>query len=440
MRKMNVVMMTAAGLLLMVAAVLKVQEVMNVAIPSWDVRAQLFIDEAVKEGGSMPTWQANALGFFESYEFFLIQVPLEFALGAWLVCGLFRKAAWLAGTLCYFLFIFITLTKALLGFESCGCFGQVHVNPWITLAAIDVPFFLLLAIFRPKGEKLLPPPWPKVAHAIVCAVPILAVLVLAAPMIVTFRPEFKKPVEQTEVTAEAQLKLQAFKHKQEKAAWQKQTDELKQQAATLQQAALQLQAQLKQVQVSTAAEIEKLKAALDAQRLAELEAAKAAAEAQKAAEQAKIEIPEVVGTQGATEPLTPVETQTPKAEQWEWMPYVVEDEVRTKISEGLTIVLMYHHDCPTCADVVPAYSKYYAEMVEQGNDAFKIAFLAVPPYAETGPVPEDTTCILGKLTDEQKWEVMSPYVVALLDGELMKTWKQGTAPKAEEILDQVFSQ
>lgn len=438
MRKMNIVMMTVAGLLLMVAAVLTVHEVMTVTIPSWDVNAQYLMDEAVKEGGSMPQWQANVRGFWESYEFLLIQIPVEFALGAWMVCGLFRKAAWIGGTLAYFMFIFVTLTKALLGFESCGCFGQVHVNPWITLAAIDVPFFLLLLIFRPKGEKLLPPPWPKVGHAISCAVPILAVLVLTAPMIVTFRPEPKKPVQQTEVTAEGQLKLQAFKHKQEKETWQKQTDELKQQVATLQQAVTQLQAQLKQTQGTAAAEIEQLKAALNAQRLAELAAAKAAAEAQKPIEPIEVEVIKPVETETPTEVEMSIET--PKAKQWEWMEYVVEDDVRQQISEGLTIVLMYHHDCPTCAEVVPAYSKYYADMQEQGNDAFKIAFIAVPPFAEAGPVPDDTTCILGTLTDEQKWEVMSPYVVALLDGELMKTWKQGTAPKAEEILDQVFGQ
>jgi hypothetical protein len=50
-----------------------------------------------------------------------------------MVSGLFRKAAWIAGTLAYLGFIFVTLFKVIIGAESCGCFGQVHVNPWITL-------------------------------------------------------------------------------------------------------------------------------------------------------------------------------------------------------------------------------------------------------------------------------------------------------------------
>jgi hypothetical protein len=49
----------------------------------------------------------------------------------------------------------ITLYKAVTGAASCGCFGSVHVNPWITLFAIDLPALLALSIFRPK--PVLPP-------------------------------------------------------------------------------------------------------------------------------------------------------------------------------------------------------------------------------------------------------------------------------------------
>ena len=385
---MNKIVMTLVGLLLMAAALLKAHEVMNVGFPSW---------------------RDNPTGFWESYEFFLLQIPLEFALGAWMVSGLFRKAAWLAGTLCYFFFIFVTLGKALLGYESCGCFGQIHVDPWMTLWIVDVPFFLLLAIFRPKGCKLLPPPWPNTYHAILCGVPIIAFLVLAAPAIVAFRPEFKKPQEQTQVSAEGKIKLLQFQHQQEKAKWQQQTEDLKQ---TIQQ----LQAELDEAKEQTPTESN---------------AVEIQPEQQAAAEEQLIEQAPVTEQQG---------DQTPTAEQWDWLPFVVDDDVRRQISEGMAVVLMYHHDCSTCAETVPAYSRYYAEMVEQGNDAFKIAFLAIPPYDEHGPVPEESACILGKLTDQEHWEINSPFVVVLLDGELMKTWPQGTAPEPDKILEEVFGQ
>ncbi|AQT67591.1 hypothetical protein STSP2_00739 [Anaerohalosphaera lusitana] len=145
MKIMNRIVMTAAGLFLIVAGLMKAHQIMNEPIISD--------------------------GFWESWLFFVIQVPLEIGLGIWMVSGLFRKAAWLLGTLSFFGFIFVTAWKWYTGAASCGCFGQVHVDPKITLFAIDIPLFLLLAIFRPKGEKLLPPPWPHPLHCLIVAVP-----------------------------------------------------------------------------------------------------------------------------------------------------------------------------------------------------------------------------------------------------------------------------
>jgi thiol-disulfide isomerase/thioredoxin len=80
---------------------------------------------------------------------------LELALSIWLLSGLFKKAAWLAALVCYSFFSMITLYKAVTGAASCGCFGSVQVNPWITLFAIDLPAVLALSLFRPK--PVLPP-------------------------------------------------------------------------------------------------------------------------------------------------------------------------------------------------------------------------------------------------------------------------------------------
>jgi hypothetical protein len=373
MRVMNKIVMILAGLLLIVGTSLKFQEMLSVCIPSW---------------------RTNPLGFWESYEFFLIQIPLEFALGVWLICGLFRKAAWIAGTLCYLGFIGVTLTKAVTGAESCGCFGQIHVNPWITLLAIDVPFFILLAYFRPKGCKLLPPPWPNMFYLLAVAIPTIGLMVLAAPALVTLKPDCIK-VEDKQPDAAIQLRLQLHKFKQKLTSKQQEIEELKKKFEAQKQTVLPIETE-----------------------------------------------PIVTDPQSespATENDPPID-QPPAIEKWDWLEFVVEEEVRQQISESLTVVLMYHHDCEICAEKVPAYSDYYAEMVELGNGEFKIAFLAMPPYGEEGPVPKDTSCILGTLTDEQDWLVMSPYVVALLDGELVKTWEQGTAPEPEKILEEVFGE
>jgi thiol-disulfide isomerase/thioredoxin len=130
-------------------------------------------------------------GLWESWEFFLIQIPLELGLGIWLVCGLFRKAGWLLGLIAFGGFIGITLFKGITGEASCGCFGVVKVNPWITLIVVDIPIFLLLAIFRPKGEKLFPPPWPKAAHFFAIAIPTFILLPAIEYVLITNKPQMK---------------------------------------------------------------------------------------------------------------------------------------------------------------------------------------------------------------------------------------------------------
>ena len=132
-------------------------------------------------------------GFWESWEFFLIQIPLELGLGIWLLCGLFKKAAWLTAVLSFASFIVVTLHKGLIGAASCGCFGRVDVDPWTTLLAIDIPFFLVLLIFRPKGEKLLPPPWPLAKHFFGVAIPTFTLMAVILPVLI-----FNKPPEKTD--------------------------------------------------------------------------------------------------------------------------------------------------------------------------------------------------------------------------------------------------
>lgn len=77
----------------------------------------------------------------------ILQVEFELALGIWLLSGLFPKAAWLVALGCFGLFSLITFLKGLTGAASCGCFGSVHVNPWVTLLAIDLPAVISLGLF-----------------------------------------------------------------------------------------------------------------------------------------------------------------------------------------------------------------------------------------------------------------------------------------------------
>lgn len=130
-------------------------------------------------------------GLWESWEFFLIQIPLELGLGIWLLSGLFRKAVWLVAVISFGLFSLVTLQKIISGAESCGCFGRVQVDPWITFLAVDISFLLALLIFRPKGRKLLPPPWPSAKHFFGVVIPTFVIMAVLMPVLIFNRPPDK---------------------------------------------------------------------------------------------------------------------------------------------------------------------------------------------------------------------------------------------------------
>jgi hypothetical protein len=360
----NRIIMVIAGLLLAAAALFKVHEALTVYIAPW------------REG------------IWESYEFFLLQIPLEFALGVWILSGVFRKAAWIAGTLAFFAFIIITLAKGILGFESCGCFGRVHVNPWHTLFIVDIPIFLLLLIFRPKGEKLLPPPWPHPFHALATAIPAIGFMAIAAPLLVAFRPEFKKPGDWTSVKP------------------------------------------VRPIPIDRPVLNPQPKDPAPAQPEPALPVPAPTPPTSEPSDPAPTAVNE-------TEPAAPTATTPPAedAQQWPWLQHI---DIADQIKHGLTVILMYHHDCPTCAEMMPRYSEYCKQMQERGDQSIQVAFIAIPPFHQTGPVPADTVCLLGKLSDKEKWAIMSPYVVALADGYFVRDWPQGTAPEPENLLDEIF--
>ncbi|MFC1738696.1 MauE/DoxX family redox-associated membrane protein [Planctomycetota bacterium] len=166
MKKADKIVMTVVGAVLLIATILKAHQLLTEPILS--------------------------KGFWESWEFFLIQIPLELGLAIWLMCGLFRKAGWLIAVFAFGIFIGVTLHKGIIGVESCGCFGRVHVDPWITLFSLDIPIFLALLVFRPKGCKLLPPPWPSVKHFFGVAIPTFAAIGIVLPVLI-----FNKPPLQT---------------------------------------------------------------------------------------------------------------------------------------------------------------------------------------------------------------------------------------------------
>lgn len=100
------------------------------------------------KGYELATVPTIGTGFFGSRVFHTIWVEVELVFGVWLLSGLYPGATRVAAVSLLTVFIAVSLFKALSGSASCGCFGTVPVNPWLT-AAIDLVILLLYLLWRP---------------------------------------------------------------------------------------------------------------------------------------------------------------------------------------------------------------------------------------------------------------------------------------------------
>ncbi len=84
----------------------------------------------------------------------LVEILLEVAVGLWLVSGRMARMAALV-TICMFtVFAGVSATRGLTGHATCGCFGPVRVNPWMTLT-LDAAVVLAM-LWSMGGEKKVP--------------------------------------------------------------------------------------------------------------------------------------------------------------------------------------------------------------------------------------------------------------------------------------------
>ena len=87
-------------------------------------------------------------------------IELEILLGLWLLSGLAKRAAWAAALVFFAAGTAANLYLAVEGQRSCGCFGRVEVNPWVTLG-LDLTAILTLLLCRPPALSVLPLPQAK---------------------------------------------------------------------------------------------------------------------------------------------------------------------------------------------------------------------------------------------------------------------------------------
>jgi hypothetical protein len=93
---------------------------------------------------------APSARILDSRWFAIALVEFEVVLGLWLLSGAYARLAWWAALVCFLGFAAFSLASALMGNRSCGCFGNVEVSPWLSLA-IDVAAVGALLCYRPSS-------------------------------------------------------------------------------------------------------------------------------------------------------------------------------------------------------------------------------------------------------------------------------------------------
>ena len=88
--------------------------------------------------------------------YFLMAVVVgEILFALVLIADIWRTWMWLLSLLGFLAFTLVSVMKGLSGESSCGCFGSVPVNPWIT-ATFDATVVVLLAVFREQLDWSFP--------------------------------------------------------------------------------------------------------------------------------------------------------------------------------------------------------------------------------------------------------------------------------------------
>jgi hypothetical protein len=87
-------------------------------------------------------------GMFASRWFLIAVIEFEVLLGLSLLLRLWPRSIWRVSLTCFAMFALASLYEAASGSTSCGCFGMVQVNPWITFA-VDLAAMVALTWSSP---------------------------------------------------------------------------------------------------------------------------------------------------------------------------------------------------------------------------------------------------------------------------------------------------
>jgi len=130
------------------------------------------------------------------------------------------------------------------------------------------------------------------------------------------------------------------------------------------------------------------------------------------------------GAQGAIVILEP--------ERWTGKPLEILNDIDVggRLTEGAWTVILYHHDCPNCRELLPRYEEQAKAMAAGSGGRF--AFVEMPPYAGEGedPVSASGGSLRGRLSEARNWFAATPVVMWMNDGVVARVASQPEADKS----------
>ena len=92
-------------------------------------------------------------------------------------------------------------------------------------------------------------------------------------------------------------------------------------------------------------------------------------------------------------------------------------DIGRALQSGEWRVILYHHDCPKCREVIAGYERSTKSSVTAAPAA-RIALIEMPPYAnlDRDQRAVSSRFLFGRLSREKDWFVTTPVEIALKDG------------------------
>jgi thiol-disulfide isomerase/thioredoxin len=107
-------------------------------------------------------------------------------------------------------------------------------------------------------------------------------------------------------------------------------------------------------------------------------------------------------------------------EKWIGQPLPILDSIDmtqpSSLLQDSWILVFYHYDCPKCQEALIRYERL-AERFRMVNDNINIAFIELPPFATSSPIPAHF-CRLGHLRLRTEGLIMMPSEVRMVNGRV----------------------